>query len=140
EVGQVLTHAGVRQLVEVDDLRRVAVFAKEEANEVRSDETGAARDEISHHQIQTSLAAVMAPPASPVFGVPTGSIRMILHSSAARGLCSLPRGTTNISPGARTTLPSRKSMVSSPSTTMNASSVSGWLCQTKSPSTRASLN
>src|ERR1051326_356142 len=91
-------------------------------------------------QIDTSSGAVRSPPLSPVFTVPAGSISMILHSLAANGLCSTPRGTTNISPDFRFTAPSRKSMRSSPSTTMNVSSVPACECQTKSPSTRTSLN
>jgi len=75
-----------------------------------------------------------------MFVVPAGSMRRTRHSDDARGLCSFPLGTTYISPGPSVTAPSRKSMTSSPLTTMNVSSVSAWLCQTNSPCTRTILN
>ncbi len=46
--GQVLADPGVRELVEVHDLRILAVLAEDEADEIRSDEAGAAGDEITH--------------------------------------------------------------------------------------------
>src|SRR5262245_21806527 len=56
----------------------------------------------------TLSAAVRWPGASPVLGVPAGSISIIRHSWRAEGLCSTPRGTTNISPARSATSPSRR--------------------------------
>src|SRR5262245_44963793 len=81
----------------------------------------------------TSSAAVRSLCASPVLRVPAGSISIIRHSRVADGLCSTPRGTTNISPARSVTSPSRSWMVISPSSTMKTSSVSGWVCQMNSP-------
>jgi hypothetical protein len=53
------------------------------------------------------FSAVSGPPASPVFGVPTGSIKRTCASSSARGQCSIPRGTTNRSPSSSSTSRSR---------------------------------
>ena len=57
----------------------------------------------------------------------------------AAGQCSTPRGTTNASFGPRSTSPSRSRMVTDPASTRKNSSVSGWVCQTNSPSNLASL-
>ncbi len=43
-------------------------------------------------QIQTSLSAVYAPPASPVLTTPRGSTSSTLHSCSAAGRCSTPLG------------------------------------------------
>src|SRR5262245_28265817 len=59
-------------------------------------------------QIHTLSAAVRSLGASPVLGVPAGSISIIRHSRIADGLCSTPRGTTNISPARSATSPSRR--------------------------------
>ncbi|HEH9457200.1 TPA: zinc-dependent alcohol dehydrogenase family protein [Pseudomonas aeruginosa] len=91
-------------------------------------------------QIHRSLTAVRSPPWSPVLRTPQGSTRSMRTSPSANGLCSTPRGTTYISPGPRCTAPSRKSMRRRPARTMKVSSVSAWLCQTKSPSIFTSLN
>lgn len=91
-------------------------------------------------QIHRSLTAVRSPPWSPVLRTPQGSTRSMRTSPSANGLCSTPRGTTYISPGPRCTAPSRKSMRRRPERTMKVSSVSAWLCQTKSPSIFTSLN
>ena len=56
----------------------------------------------------TLSAAVRSLGASPVLGVPAGSISIIRHSWIAEGLCSTPRGTTNISPARSVTSPSRR--------------------------------
>lgn len=90
--------------------------------------------------IHRSLTAVRSPPWSPVLRTPQGSTRSMRTSPSANGLCSTPRGTTYISPGPRCTAPSRKSMRRRPARTMKVSSVSAWLCQTKSPSIFTSLN
>ena len=45
---KIFADAGVRQLIEIDDVRIAAVPSKKEANEIRSDETGAASDEVTH--------------------------------------------------------------------------------------------
>src|SRR5690606_38295186 len=86
---------------------------------------------------------VRSPPASPVFTVPRRSTSTADVSTAARGRCSTPRGTTNRSCGPSTTdrsaPSSRRSIVSSPASTRNSSSVSGCVCQTNSPSTLTTL-
>src|ERR1700722_6371685 len=74
---------------------------------------------------QTSIGAVRSPPSLPVFGVPRGSTSNNFVSTTANGLCSTPLGTTNISPALNSTAPSLKSSLSSPSRTMNVSSVFG---------------
>jgi len=56
----------------------------------------------------TLSAAVRSLGASPVLGVPAGSISIIRHSWIAEGLCSTPRRTTNISPARSATSPSRR--------------------------------
>src|SRR4051794_13429192 len=45
---QILANAGVRQLVEVHDLSVVAVFVEKVTNEIGSDKTGTAGDEVAH--------------------------------------------------------------------------------------------
>ena len=67
---------------------------------------------------QRSLGAARSPPARPVFTIARGSIRSSFTSLAAKGLCSTPRGTTNSSLWPRVTEPSRRSMRSSPSSTL----------------------
>src|SRR5260221_10653311 len=47
-LGEVLSDAGIRELVEVHDLRGIAILVEEKTNEVRADETGTAGDEVSH--------------------------------------------------------------------------------------------
>jgi hypothetical protein len=42
-----------------------------------------------------SGSTVRAPPASPVFGVPAGSISSTSHPSSATGMCSTPFGTAD---------------------------------------------
>ena len=44
----------------------------------------------------------------PVFGVPVGSINSTCVSCSEKGWCSIPRGTTNNSPGSRITVRSRR--------------------------------
>src|SRR5206468_3398609 len=87
----------------------------------------------ARHHTHTPSSAVRSLWASPVLTVPAGSISIMRHSRTAEGLCSTPRGTTNISPARRATSPSRRWMVISPSSTMKTSSVSGWVCQMNSP-------
>ena len=62
--------------------------------------------------------------ASPVFGVPNGSMTRTWTSSRATGRCSTPLGTTNSSPGRSVTFPCLISITSVPLTTRTKSSVS----------------
>ena len=70
----------------------------------------------------TTRGAAVAP--WPVFGVPDGSINNSSASSAAKGWCSTPTGTTNISPAPSSMSPSRMRMVTRPFRTRKKSSVS----------------
>src|ERR1041385_1567333 len=62
-LGEVLADAGVGELVEVDDAGVVAVLVEQETDEVRTDETGAAGDEVTH-------ARGLLPHAAPEDDVP----------------------------------------------------------------------
>ena len=83
-------------------------------------------------QIRSS-SAVRSPPASPVFGVPIGSMSSTWASSSAVGQCWRPRGTTKSSPGPSSMSRPGSWIVSRPARTRKKSSVSGCECQTNSP-------
>src|SRR5688572_13061567 len=65
-------------------------------------------------QSRTGSGTVRSLTTLPVLSVPAGSKSKTSTSSSATGRCSMPRGTTIISPGPSSTTPSRNSMRSRP--------------------------
>src|SRR5260370_21847677 len=57
-LSEILADAGVGQLVEVDDLRVLPIFVEQKSDEIRSDEAGAAGDEVAHTAREFILGAV----------------------------------------------------------------------------------